>query len=186
MVKPYPCFKVKIIKSNQIKSNKSLLFINIRQYKNENLSSTHWLVKQRQEQQQRQLYLISVHTLSAPLRSLCVSYSNFTLPPTPTPTHKHVKHYLCSACLVVETIQRELFPLPRHCDLTSRSMSRSSKWAWVYICYAKVYCHARFECHSLNIVRDRTNKLQVKPLSSLRCSCDLKWRSRSSDWETST
>ena len=62
------------IKSNQIKSNKSLLFITIRQYKNENFSFTHWLVKQRQEQQQqRQLYLISVHTLSAPLRSLSLS-----------------------------------------------------------------------------------------------------------------
>ena len=51
--------------------------------------------------------------------------------------------------------------------------SRSSKPAWDI--------NAKFECHSLNTVRDMAIIVQVKHLSSLRCSCDLEWRARSSD-----
>ena len=40
-------------------------------------------------------------------------------------------------------------------------------------CLIKVYCHAQFECHSLNIVRYITIKLQVKNVSHLRRSCHL-------------
>ena len=50
-----------------------------------------------------------------------------------------------------------------------------------HIRYVYVYRHAKFECHSLNIVRYITIKLQVTTLSSLCRSCGLELRSRSSD-----
>ena len=68
------------------------------------------------------------------------------------------------------------FPAKQLCDLASRS--RSSAWAYVY-------CHAKFECHGLNIVWNITLTVQVKHMSSLRCNCQLQWRSRSLDWENS-
>ena len=68
------------------------------------------------------------------------------------------------ACLVAEC-----FPLPSHCNCALRA--RSLKWAWAYM--PCIYHHDKFECHSLNIVRDITIIVQVKNLSNLRCSCDL-------------
>ena len=42
-----------------------------------------------------------------------------------------------------------------------------------------------FECHSLNTARDIVIIVQVTNLWSLRRSCELEWRARSSDWEKS-
>ena len=53
-------------------------------------------------------------------------------------------------CLVAKSMQSCFFALPTWYHLVSRS--RSSKRAWMYI--ASVYRHAKFECNSLNIVRD--------------------------------
>ena len=41
------------------------------------------------------------------------------------------------------------------------------------ICHEHVYRHAKFECHSLNTVRDMSITVQVKHVSRLRRSCDL-------------
>ena len=66
------------------------------------------------------------------------------------------------------------FPLLTQCDLASRS--RSLEWAWVYMPCISLLHHVKFECHSLNTVQDMVIRVQVKNLSSSRCSCDLEWR----------
>ena len=83
------------------------------------------------------------------------------------------------AFLVVEIIQRWIWsfatPLWPCINVNVIEMS--------IICHASVYRHAKIECCSLNIVRDITIKLQMNNLLSLRCSCDLEQRLRSSDWQ---
>ena len=55
------------------------------------------------------------------------------------------------------------------------------------VCHTLVYSYAKFECSSLNIIRDITIKLQVKQLHlvkfEMRRSCDSEWRSMSTDWQ---
>ena len=88
-------------------------------------------------------------------------------------------------CLVVEIIQHRIFAFadPLWPCIKDKFINASMSIIYIYICHALVYRHAKFECHSLNIVRDVATTAQVKHLSSWRLSCDLEWRSRPSDWQ---
>ena len=71
------------------------------------------------------------------------------------------------------------------CRLTVASRSRSSTRTMmsIIISHAQVYHHAKFGCHILNTVRKMAIIVHVKYLSTLRRSCELEWRARSSDWK---
>ena len=74
---------------------------------------------------------------------------------------------MLNACWVVEIIQHWIFafadPLWPSVKVIETSMSRCAM-------------------PNLNTVRDKAIRVQVTHVSSLRRSCDLEWRARSSDW----
>ena len=75
--------------------------------------------------------------------------------------------------LVVEIIQRWniSFAKPLWPCIKIKVIEMSVQYA---VHKSEVFRHAKFECHNLDIVRGITIKLQVKIVSRLRGSCDLK------------
>ena len=100
---------------------------------------------------------------------------------------KKKKAYCCNkfnayfVCLVVKIIQRWFFASADRlwpCIKSKVIETSMRNIPCIYISACQVWMP-----HSLHIVRIITIIVQVKNCSSLRRSCDLEWRSRSSDWE---
>ena len=86
------------------------------------------------------------------------------------------------AHLVVDIIQRRNFAFANPVTLHQGQDDWNEH---EHICHTYIYRHAKCECHSLNTVKISII-VQFKHLLSLRCSCDLERRTRSSDWENIT
>ena len=63
-------------------------------------------------------------------------------------------------CLAVEIIERHA-TVTLHEEVKANFYRNEHEHIYIYICHARGYRHAKFECHSFHIVRDITNVLQV-------------------------